>query len=859
MSRTPLLLLTLTLGACAGKDDDTTPTESAIPEIDEDGDGSPASEDCDDSDVTRAPGLTETCDGVDNNCDDAVDEGLGSLWYADGDADGFGDDANSTTACEAPTGFVAQGGDCDDSDDTVYPDAAERCEGVDNDCDGAIDEDVQTSWFRDADDDGHGDATGALTSCDPPAGYAASSDDCDDTRADVSPSATEVCDAADNNCDGSIDEGVTTTYYLDADSDGYGDPDYITAACSLPAGYAATATDCDDNTSSANPGATEYCDGLDNNCDAKVDEDSAADAPTWYIDYDKDNYGSTAYTKTQCSQPSGYTALSTDCDDTTAKTYPGAAEYCDGVDTDCDGTKDEGDALDADVYYRDADSDTYGDPGSTTTSCSLPSGYVTDSSDCEDGAATAYPGSTATETPKDGIDQDCDGEDLCTDLNCDGLPDVVLAQQYTGSKHSGSLYLYMNQGSGKFSSSKVTTLASSGSYGYDVADLDQDGYQDVIIANYYDGSTTSLNSMVYWGSAAGYSTADSTALPTIGAVRVLVHDLNLDGWDDLTFVSHYNSSSSSYSVNSIIYFGSASGFSTSRTTSLSTPGGWEGMVEDLDNDGYPDLIFCDYYSGSSYSTNSYIYWGSSGGYSSSDRTSLPTLGCYDVDTADFNADGYTDLAFAHHYDGSAYSTSSYVYYGSASGYSTAYRSSLTTYGSLEVAIGDFDGDSFEDVAFGGYHTGSWSSTAYTMIYYGSSLGLSSSVYDQLSTNGAHSVEAEDLDDDGYSDLVVPHYYNGSSHSTTSYVYYGSATGMSSSNRESMTTPVGPISVAIGDLNGDGLPDLTFSGYYSGSWSSTAYSLIFNGSASGYSSSPSVNSLADRGVWAAPVLVGNTAW
>jgi hypothetical protein len=456
MSRSSLLLLTLALGACAGKDDDdTTPTESAIPEIDEDGDGSPSSEDCDDNDASRAPGLAETCDGVDNNCDDAVDEGMGSVWYADGDTDGFGDDNNTTTACEAPTGFVAQGGDCDDGDNTVYPDAAERCEGLDNDCDGAIDEDVQTSWFRDADSDGHGDAASPLESCDPPAGYASSSDDCDDSRAEVSPSDAEICDELDNNCDGSIDEGVKTTYYLDADTDGYGDPDFTTAACSLPAGYASSATDCDDSTASANPGADERCDSIDNNCDSKVDEDSAIDAPTWYIDYDKDNYGSTAYTKVQCSQPSGYTSLSTDCDDTTAKTYPGAAEYCDGVDTDCDGTKDEGDALDADLYYKDADGDTYGDPSSTTTSCSLPTGYVTDSSDCEDGAATAYPGSTATETPKDGIDQDCDGADLCTDLNCDGLPDLVLAAHRTATVSTASLYLYTNQGSGKFSSAKL--------------------------------------------------------------------------------------------------------------------------------------------------------------------------------------------------------------------------------------------------------------------------------------------------------------------------------------------------------------------------------------------------------------------
>ncbi|MBK7759776.1 MAG: putative metal-binding motif-containing protein [Deltaproteobacteria bacterium] len=74
------------------------------------------------------------------------------------------------------------------------------------------------------------------------------------TRAEVSPSDAEICDALDNNCDGSIDEGVTTTFYLDADGDSYGDSDYSTGrfgAC--PAGYAATSTDRDDSTASAEP------------------------------------------------------------------------------------------------------------------------------------------------------------------------------------------------------------------------------------------------------------------------------------------------------------------------------------------------------------------------------------------------------------------------------------------------------------------------------------------------------------------------------------------------------------------------------------------------------------------------------
>jgi hypothetical protein len=119
---------------------------------------------------------------------------------------------------------------------------------------------------------------------------------------------------------------------------------------------------------------------------------------------------------------------------------------------------------------------------------------------------------------------------------------------------------------------------------------------------------------------------------------VLIEDLNLDGWDDLTFVSHYNGSNHTTEQHHLLrqrhgllvephddpLHAQAPGRAWSRISTV---------------DGYPDLIFCNYYSGTSYSTNSYIYWGSSGGYSSADRTSLPTLGCYDVDTADFNADG----------------------------------------------------------------------------------------------------------------------------------------------------------------------------------------------------------------------------
>jgi hypothetical protein len=180
--------------------------------------------------------------------------------------------------------FSECGGDCNDTVAAIRPGATELCDGIDNDCDGSVDEGGLTRiWYRDLDEDGFGDAAATqATACGAPAppGYVADDRDCDDGNAARFPGNPEICDALDNDCDATVDEGLPqNTYYRDADGDGYGDPAQTKGDCAAtpPSGYVAVAGDCNDGDRAVNPGAVEICtDAIDNDCDGSLD---AQDTP----------------------------------------------------------------------------------------------------------------------------------------------------------------------------------------------------------------------------------------------------------------------------------------------------------------------------------------------------------------------------------------------------------------------------------------------------------------------------------------------------------------------------------------------------------------------------------------------------
>ncbi|HJN74207.1 MAG TPA: MopE-related protein [Myxococcota bacterium] len=379
-----------------GLDNDCDPE---TPDDDLDGDGFGEAEDCDDTDAAVNPDATEACNGLDDDCDGEVDDAAGDLWYSDADEDGYGDPDTETRSCDGETGQVADGTDCDDTDASSFPGGEEVCDEADNNCDGTVDEGVQTTFYVDVDGDGEGSTDGTAEACDTPTGYADNADDCDDGDASISTHATELCDGVDNDCDGDIDEddaADATTWYEDGDSDSYGNPDSTTDSCEQPSGYVDNDDDCDDTDADLNP------------------------ETTWYLDADGDGYGRSDITLESCEQPKNYVDDDTDCDDTSEDVSPEGTEICNsGVDDDCNGVADDDDSgvTDPETWYADSDSDGYGDSSSTDEACEQPSGYVEDDTDCDDTADDVNPGA---DEECDATDHDCDGDDgleTCEDCN----------------------------------------------------------------------------------------------------------------------------------------------------------------------------------------------------------------------------------------------------------------------------------------------------------------------------------------------------------------------------------------------------------------------------------------------------------
>ena len=360
-------------------------------------------------------------------------------------------------------------------------------------------------------------------------------------------------------------------------------------------------------------------------------------------------------------------------------------------------------------------------------------------------------------------------------------------------------------------------------------DLNRDGRLDLLLSNQYNGSSYKLNSYLYRGSSSGYGPNNRVLLPTLGAQASSSSDLNADGFVDL-LVSNGLSDAATASV---IYWGSASGLSAVNNSPIPSRAARGNAVADLDDDGYLDLVLANSADPQgTFKINSYIYWGSAVGYSAGKRLGLPTVGAHDVAIADLDGDGDLDLVFANYRaDVGNYEINSHVYWGSPSGYSDKARTALPTVGAMACSAADLNRDGWIDLLFANHNNGkNFQLDSY--IYWGSKNGFTAANRNSLASLGARHSAVADLDGDGYLDVVLSNYYDGKNYNINSYVYWGSSTGFSTARRASLPT-IGAASAALADLNGDGYRDILFANRYDGT-SYQQQSYIYWGAKGGFS-------------------------
>ncbi len=407
-----------------------------------------------------------------------------------------------------------------------------------------------------------------------------------------------------------------------------------------------------------------------------------------------------------------------------------------------------------------------------------------------------------------------------SDVDQDAHVDLVVA---AAAKNSPSPSLIIFGGPDGFDQRPRAHFPTRHAVGCAVADLNSDGHSDIAFADQPtdDSVYETVNSLIYWGSPTGYDPARKLELPTDWATQCATGDLNGDGWPDLVFANKMSELSLNHS--SFVYWGSPDGFDIARRTELPTHGPLDVQISDVNDDQLPDVIFYNATAGHAFSYADLHWNDGKGGFSGDRLTRLTIWDGIGSAAADLNLDGYVDLAIANSFEFAPWlkDQGSFVFWGSANGFSDDRKQVLRTKGALCVLTSDLNRDGWLDLIFS-----EWKNDGNNRIYWGGPEGFSEENTSALRTNMTVGLGLGDFDKDGWLDIAYGNYGE-----ETAPIYFGSADGFSTARVVRLPSN-GSNSVTPADLNRDGWLDLVYSEFNSGKQNDTL-SRIYWGAPDGF--------------------------
>ena len=464
------------------------------------------------------------------------------------------------------------------------------------------------------------------------------------------------------------------------------------------------------------------------------------------------------------------------------------------------------------------------------------------------------------------------------DLNHDGYNDILISNDHDVYE-TVDAFVYWNSAKGFTSlipdlwrqsplaqtifdlnerKSGLTRLPAFGGGRSIVADLNGDGYPEIVFCNYIHNYPGNRSAFIYWGAADGYQLGRKTELPTVWAAGVAAADLNGDGYPDLIFANQGAEAGGEdlypdRGLDSYIYWGSATGFDAAHPMLLPTRGARDVTVADVNHDGYLDVAFVNH---SPKANDVQVFHGGPSGYSEAHSQTIPLPDPNSIRSGDVNGDGYADLLVATAAKPSTIGPAGtrsgqksehavYVFTGSAQGISADRKIELPSLEARDMAVGDFNRDGFADIAIANNSDGV-SSAVPSFVYWGSDHGFDRKRRSDLPTLGATGVAAADLNGDSFPDLAFSNSNDGKTYDVPSYIYWGSATGFAPYLRSNIQS-FGAASVTTADMDHDGRPDLVVVNQYSGTFAGIDTN-IFWGNPHHYYSTASMTSLPGMGTY-----------